>query len=194
MSSWREEYIKSLNERDEREKASYERFSPEFIEAYTKLLDRTAALEAEKAASTPSSEPVSRDPALPIPANDGTAQIRRDLAEALRANGQLKSRIAAAEKELVALRAKAKTDTKLVQDLTKERAVLAQKVRDRDEELKGKAKFLVDSQDEISVLNLQLDSFEKQVKKLKADNQQLIDRWMASKGLEADEMNKALGG
>jgi regulator of protease activity HflC (stomatin/prohibitin superfamily) len=61
----------------------------------------------------------------------------------LRANGQLKSRIAAAEKELVALRAKAKTDAKLVQDLTKERAVLAQKVRDRDEELKGKAKFLV---------------------------------------------------
>lgn len=43
----------------------------------------------------------------------------------------------------MALRAKAKTDTKLVQDLTKERAVLAQKVRDRDEELKGKAKFLV---------------------------------------------------
>jgi hypothetical protein len=43
------------------------------------------------------------------------------------------------------------------------------------------------------VLNLQLDSFEKKVQKLKADNQHLIDRWMASKGLEADEMNKALG-
>lgn len=50
-----------------------------------------------------------------------------------------------------------------------------------------------DSQDEITVLNLQLDSFEKKVQKLKADNQHLIDRWMASKGLEADEMNKALG-
>jgi hypothetical protein len=33
MSSWREEYVKSLNERDGREKASYERISPEFIEA-----------------------------------------------------------------------------------------------------------------------------------------------------------------
>jgi hypothetical protein len=31
------------------------------------------------------------------------------------------------------------------------------------------------------------------VQKLKSDNQHLIDRWMASKGLEADEMNKALG-
>jgi hypothetical protein len=44
------------------------------------------------------------------------------------------------------------------------------------------------------VLNLQVDALEKQVKKLQADNKQLIDRWMASKGLEADEMNKALGG
>ena len=43
------------------------------------------------------------------------------------------------------------------------------------------------------MLNLQLDACEKKVEKLKADNQQLIDRWMASKGLEADEMNKELG-
>lgn len=43
------------------------------------------------------------------------------------------------------------------------------------------------------MLNLQLDACEKKVAKLKVDNQQLIDRWMASKGLEADEMNKELG-
>jgi hypothetical protein len=43
----------------------------------------------------------------------------------------------------VSLRVKTKTDSKLIEDLSKERAVLGQKVRDRDEELKGKAKFLV---------------------------------------------------
>jgi hypothetical protein len=43
----------------------------------------------------------------------------------------------------VSLRAKTKTDAKLIEDLSKERAVLGQKVRDRDEELKGKAKFIV---------------------------------------------------
>jgi len=39
MASWREEYIKSLSDRDEREKASYERISDEFIDAckYYKL-------------------------------------------------------------------------------------------------------------------------------------------------------------
>jgi hypothetical protein len=51
-------------------------------------------------------------------------------------------RIKAAEAELVKLRAKTKSDTKTIEDLTKERAVLIQKVRDRDEELRGKARFL----------------------------------------------------
>jgi hypothetical protein len=40
------------------------------------------------------------------------------------------------------LRAKTKSDTKTIEDLTRERAVLTQKVRDRDEELRGKARFI----------------------------------------------------
>jgi hypothetical protein len=34
---------------------------------------------------------------------------------------------------------------------------------------------------------------EKKVEKLKAENQELIDRWMASKRREAEEMNQTLG-
>jgi hypothetical protein len=33
---------------------------------------------------------------------------------------------------------------------------------------------------------------EQKVKQLKAENKELIDRWMASKGREAEEMNKKL--
>ena len=40
------------------------------------------------------------------------------------------------------LRAKGKSDGKLIHELSRERASLAQKVKDRDEELKGKAKLL----------------------------------------------------
>lgn len=69
--------------------------------------------------------------------------MRRELAEALRSNGQLKLRTTAAENELVTLRAKTKTDAKTIEELSKHRAQLVQKVRDRDEELKGKAKFIV---------------------------------------------------
>ena len=48
----------------------------------------------------------------------------------------------AAEAELVKLCTKTKSDAKTIEDLTRERAVLSQKVRDRDEELRGKARFL----------------------------------------------------
>ena len=44
---------------------------------------------------------------------------------------------------MVTLRAKTKADTKTIEELSKHRAQLVQKVRDRDEELKGKRKFIV---------------------------------------------------
>ena len=110
----------------------------------TTLLDRATALEAEKAANgLPSTtEHPSKSPAS-TPDNDPTAQLRRDLAEALRSSGELKLRVTAAEKELVTLRAKTKSDTKTIEDLSRQRNLLVQKVKDRDEELKGKTKFIV---------------------------------------------------
>lgn len=91
--------------------------------------------------NTPS-DATPRDPAQPVAPNDGPAQLKADLAEALRSNGQLQSRLKAAETELVKTKAQNKSDSKLIKDLSTERAVLSQKVRDRDEEIKGKAKLL----------------------------------------------------
>lgn len=193
MASWRDEYTQALHDRDVREKASYQRISDDFIDAYTKLLDRTVALEAEKAAKDSTSEPASAEPGLASTAGDGTAQMKSDLAEALRSKGQLQTRIKIAETELAELRAKTKVDTKRVGDLTKERATLAQKIKDRDDELRGKARLLENLQDEMISLNLQLNMSEQNAKKLKAENKDLIDRWMARKGREADEMNETLG-
>jgi hypothetical protein len=70
------------------------------------------------------------------------AQLKSDLAEALRSKGHLQSRLKVAEEELDKLRIKSKADTKLIKDLYAERAVLQTKVKDRDEELRGKAKLL----------------------------------------------------
>jgi hypothetical protein len=64
------------------------------------------------------------------------------------------------------------------------------RLRDRDEELKGKAKLVEDVQDEMVMLNLQLNVAEEQSKKLKMENQELVDRWMARMGKEADAMNR----
>ena len=158
MTSWREDYFQALRDRDRRERSAYEKLDDDLIAAclYRKpkmrlwanmstvanLLDRTAAAEAQNAANTSKSDPKSKESTTNHPVNDGAAQIRGELAEALRSNGQLQARTKTAEAELVKLKAKSKSDGKLIEDLSKERAFLSQKLKDRDEELKGKAKLL----------------------------------------------------
>jgi len=147
MTSWRDEYIQALQDRDVREQASYQKLDADLIAAFTNLLDRTAELEADKASNLWSSPPQppdskARDSPQPTGTNDGTGQLRRDLAEALRSNGQLQTRVRNAEAELVKLRAKSRAETKQVEELSRERAYLAQKLKDRDEELRGKTKLL----------------------------------------------------
>ena len=166
MTSWRDEYIQALQDRDVREQASYQKLDADLIAAckiptlahillkliltsitVTNLLDRTAELEADKASNLWSSpaqpeSKASRDSPQPAGINDGTGQLRRDLAETLRSNGQLQTRIKNAEVELVKLRAKSRAETKQVEELSRERAYLAQKLKDRDEELRGKTKLL----------------------------------------------------
>ena len=114
----------------------------------SQLQDRIAALEAEKqilapptdapAASTAGSDVPSAGPLTdPI-----VARLRLELAEALRSQGQLQTRLQTAEGELELLRAKTKSDTKTIRTLTNERNTLVTKVRDRDEELRGKSKLV----------------------------------------------------
>jgi hypothetical protein len=107
----------------------------------TRLADRAAALEAEKALALPPPK-APRESIVPPATSDGLGQLRNDLAEALRSKGQLQLRLRTAEGELEKLRFKTKSDAKLIRDLSSERVVLLTKVRDRDEELRGKAKLL----------------------------------------------------
>jgi hypothetical protein len=88
--------------------------------------------------STPKSPSRSATP-IDVPA---IAQLKSDLAEALRSNNNLQSRLKSAETEVVRLRTKTKQDTRLLENLNRERTLLNQKTKDRDEELRGKAKFL----------------------------------------------------
>lgn len=136
--------------------------------------------------------------------------MKVELAEALRAKGQLQTRLKSAEDSRDELRVRVKADEKLIKQLQAERSILSVKVRDRDEELQGKAQLLVVStipfcfllvlvspamqevQDENMSLNLQLNVAEQQSAKLKRENKDLVDRWMARMGREADAMNDKL--
>ena len=138
--------------------------------------------------------------------HEGPPPIRVELAEALRAKGQLQTRLKSAEETRDELRARVKTDEKLIKHLQADKAILSVKVRDRDEELRGKTQLLVVSQvtssylreanprqevqDENMSLNMQLNVAEQQSTKLKRENKELVDRWMARMGKEADAMNE----
>lgn len=119
--------------------------------AGSQLADRVAALEAEKAvwqtSSTKRIPPSSSSKATAATdaassTDPSIAQLKLELAEALRSKGQLQGRIKTAEDELQKLRSKTKVDTKRISDLTVERNTLMAKLRDRNEELAGKNKML----------------------------------------------------
>jgi chromosome segregation ATPase len=117
------------------------------------------------------------------------AQIRQDLAKAQQERGDLQSRLDTASRELEALKGKAKLDSKRIVHLNSNLSQLTVRLKDRDEELKGKAKLIENVQDENVTLNLQLNMVEAQSDKLKKENKELVDRWMARMGKEADKMN-----
>ncbi|TEY76307.1 hypothetical protein BOTCAL_0060g00190 [Botryotinia calthae] len=209
MTSWRDDYMKALQERDEREQTSYQRFDPTFIDAYTQLLDKvsaqTAAAAVHDAPSTsanPSSLSSSATSQKAISKNANQTQsttssevlqLRASLSEALRSSSHFQSRLKTTETSLQALRTKSASVSKQLETLTRERNILERKIRDRDEELRAKTKGFHDVQDEMISLNLQLNIAEQNEKRAKAENKELIDRWMAQKGREADEMNKKFG-
>lgn len=122
----------------------------------TKLANRTATLQAIPAveASSPQEEPIASlkprdtrsirdkgplgDPAL----SNGMAKVRQDLSEAQRSRASMETRIQSITDEVGKLKIQSSINIKRVRELTKEKAVLNTGLRDRDEELKGKAKLL----------------------------------------------------
>lgn len=115
----------------------------------SQLADRVAALEAEKdlLASQLKSAPVGKatKATAPAPANtdgSGNSQLQFDLAEALRAKGSLQARAKKAEDELVDLRNKSKSDSRLIKDLAADKTALSTKLKDREHELREKRKLV----------------------------------------------------
>ncbi|KAL8930581.1 MAG: hypothetical protein Q9208_000451 [Pyrenodesmia sp. 3 TL-2023] len=150
----------------------------------------------------PSQAPVSKtfDP-------EALNKTRTDLSEAQRTRGVIQSRLEAVSYDLQQSRLQSALDKRRLNELTTDKATLALRLKDRDEELKGKAKLLEvitpaldglsfaeerqDVHDETISLTLQLNMAEEQALKLTKENEDLIQRWMARMGKEADAMNDA---
>ena len=123
-------------------------------------------------------------------AGNTIVKVRQDLAEAQRSRGLLEAKLQSVTDEFKNLKVQTSLDAKRIGELTKEKTLLTTGMRDRDEELKGKSKLLEDLHDETVSLTLQLNVTEEQIEKLRGENKDLVDRWMARMGEEADAMNK----
>ncbi|KAL9599750.1 MAG: hypothetical protein Q9219_003633 [cf. Caloplaca sp. 3 TL-2023] len=199
MASWQQDYLLALEARDRSEQSH-----KDFYDAYSKLADRTARIETHKNSDNrnvvEAADPVSTKPhahaatQAPTRASSETealARTRTDLSEAQRSRGILQSKLQEATNDLQQLRLQSAVDRRRLDELTSGRANLAIRLKDRDEELKGKAKLLEDIHDETVSLTLQLNMAEEQAQKLRKENEDLIARWMSKMGKEAEAMNEA---
>jgi chromosome segregation ATPase len=208
MATWKEQYLAALQARDEVEKANVDLY-----DYCTRLADQKAELQKQISLAQTSQPPDEAPEPIPAAAGWGLrrvtspavgtsrpespnstaaqlAQLRQDLSKAQSERADIQARLDNALKEQEASKAKTKTDTKKVAQLTSSVNQLTVKLRDREEELRGKAKLIENVQDENVTLNLQLNMAEERAAKLKKENQELVDRWMARMGKEADRMNE----
>lgn len=70
------------------------------------------------------------------------AELRLDLGEAQRSKAELEARLKRKTDELEGLKIKFQTTSNRAQELSTERAIFVTRVKDRDEEIRGKAKLL----------------------------------------------------
>lgn len=177
----------------------------------TKLADRTAAAAAAAAAKVPSSS----TPALPdrtatppksqprsstkgpLPdsqaATDLVATLRTDLANTQRARASLQLQVSELTASLHQLQTTHKESSTQVNLLTKQKAENERKLRDREEEIRGKAKLVEQAQDEMVSLQLQLFKAEEKRDELMEENKELVERWMRRVGEEVDRVNRDTG-
>ena len=77
-----------------------------------------------------------------VSAGETLAKARQDLSEAQRSKSVMQSRLDSISDELQTLKLQSQRDIKRIRELTTEKATLSIRMKDQDEELKGKAKLL----------------------------------------------------
>ncbi|KAF7545716.1 hypothetical protein G7Z17_g8956 [Cylindrodendrum hubeiense] len=189
MPNWRDQYLSSLKDAELSNPVNMD-----LVQTCSQMADRISALEAEKSSLESliaTSGKKAAQPVEPSSNDPGVAQLKQDLAEALRSKGVTETRLRTADEELSKLRSKSKTDSKSVRDLTADKSTLTTRLKDRDYELREKRKLIEEVQDEMIAINLQMAMAEKERDRVKKENKELVDRWMKRMAQEADAMNLA---
>lgn len=167
----------------------------------TKLADKSASAISNRSNAVPTSPisavrtstPTAKGKAATIASDktdDPLSTLRTDLAATQKARAALQAQVDDLTTSLKTLEAQSKASTTQIALLTRQKVDGERKLRDRDEEIRGKSKLVTEAQDEMVALSLQLNMAEQTSEKLQKDNKELLDRWMTSKREEADRMNR----
>ena len=107
-----------------------------------------------------------------------------------KARSALQAQVDELNTSLKALELQNRASTSQIAQLTRQKTDIERRLRDRDEELRGKTKLAEDAQDEMVAQGLQLHIAEEQARKLQEENAELVQRWMKRMGEEVERVNR----
>lgn len=143
--------------------------------------------------STPTKGGKLKEPEPPQSPSNLLSALRVDLASTQKARTSLQAEVSSLSASIVTLQKTAERDKAQITLLTRQKAEVERKLRDRDEEIKGKARLVEQTQDEMVSLNLQVNMAEQRSEKLEKENKELVERWMKRMGEEAEKLNLGSG-
>ncbi|CZT23490.1 related to Autophagy protein 16 [Ramularia collo-cygni] len=200
MTDWFDQYSAALDLRDVREQAH-----KPYIDAYARLADRMAAAATQPLPSanpttsspappsrstTPRSKPKDDSPALEQNPQDLISALRHDLSTTQKARALLETRVSDLTHSLSQLQLQSRQSTSEITLLTKQKLETERKLRDVQEEIRGKGDLVERAQDEMVALSLQLNMAEQRSEKLVRENKELVERWMKRMGEEVERVNR----
>lgn len=118
--------------------------------------------------------------------------MREELSKAQKSRLHLQQQLQAATTETTTLKQTISANEARIASLLRDRTVLSRRLKDREEELKMKARLLDDVQTEVVSLDLQLNMVEEKARRLQGENEELVRRWMERVRVEAESMNMNL--
>ncbi len=126
-------------------------------------------------------------------AADLLSTLRADLSNTQRIRASLQAQVSELTSTLTQLQATQKDSTAQISLLTRQKLDVERKLRDREEEIRGKARLVEEAQDEMVSLQLQLNMAEQKSEKLDKENKELVERWMRRMGEEVERVNRDAG-
>jgi len=125
------------------------------------------------------------------PANDELSRLRSDFALAQQQQSSLTAQVKTLASSNDTLKSQLATATTRLEATEKERLRLERRCKDLTDEARIKDRQFQNVQDEMLAQEMELNMVLQREQECKKENQMLVDRWLALKGKEVEEMNRA---